>query len=433
MTAGGFDLNRLIMRAAYLMLLGVLLGYLAEEEKQLRAESGVVTRLLAGVQAHAGLRPSIRAVLRELISIYRSSAAIMVTRERLAGRVFLWGCDAKHPELLFEELSPERAAGFLFDAPDAAWQANRSPAQSQDVSITRVDGEGRARESQRLSTVPAAIRAQPDATSLAGVDVAFGDEWSGRVMLVNPQFGYNRAEERRFFQALVRQLAPALYSVYLIRRLRSRAGAMERARVARELHDGVIQSLISLEMQIDVLKESAARQTPALAQDLALVKQQLHTQVIEVRELMQQMRQVEMNPRQFLEYVADMVDRFRRDTGIAAKFVTELEEISLSPRVCRELARIIQEALVNVRKHSGASNVLVRFSSADGHWMLEVDDDGRGFDFNGQLGLDDLMASRRGPVVIKERVRALDGKLAIQSSPGSGSRLTIAVSKLQSS
>src|SRR5664279_4933664 len=58
----------------------------------------------------------------------------------------------------------------------------------------------------------------------------------------------------RFAQNIVAQVAPALYSIYLFRRLRARAGAMERARVARELHDTAIQSLISIEMQVDVLR-----------------------------------------------------------------------------------------------------------------------------------------------------------------------------------
>ena len=55
----------------------------------------------------------------------------------------------------------------------------------------------------------------------------------------------------------MRQVAPALYSVYLFRGFRSRAGATERARVARELHDTTIQSLISIEMQVDVLRRQA--------------------------------------------------------------------------------------------------------------------------------------------------------------------------------
>ena len=66
----------------------------------------------------------------------------------------------------------------------------------------------------------------------------------------------------------------------------------------------------------------------------------------------------------------DMVQRFGRDTGITARFATDLKEIRLSRSVCFEITRIVQEGLVNIRKHSAARNVLVRFSARDGFWTL---------------------------------------------------------------
>ena len=84
--------------------------------------------------------------------------------------------------------------------------------------------------------------------------MVFGEEWSGRLVLVDPKRGVGRKTGLRFVRTLVRQVGPAAYSRYLLRRLRSRVGAIERARVARELHDGVIQSLIGLEMKVQVLR-----------------------------------------------------------------------------------------------------------------------------------------------------------------------------------
>ncbi len=80
--------------------------------------------------------------------------------------------------------------------------------------------------------------------------------------MVGSKLGRNRERELRFAQNALRQVAPALYSIYLFRRLRSRAGAMERARVARELHDTAIQSLISIEMQVDVLRRRSNGHLP---------------------------------------------------------------------------------------------------------------------------------------------------------------------------
>jgi signal transduction histidine kinase len=69
---------------------------------------------------------------------------------------------------------------------------------------------------------------------------------------------------------------------------------------------------------------------------------------------------------------------------------------AIRPReVCDAVARIVQEGLVNVRKHSGASRVLVQFDCGDGYWRLTIDDNGRGFPFSGCLSAADLEADRK--------------------------------------
>jgi signal transduction histidine kinase len=205
----------------------------------------------------------------------------------------------------------------------------------------------------------------------------------------------------------------------------TKAKAMDRALVARELHDGAIQSLIGLEVQVDVLRRQAAAETSAMAPELTRIQQMLRQEVLNLRELMRQMRPLDLDPRQLPEFLAEFVDKFRRETGIRASFVSDLREVSLSPSRCTELARIAQEALVNVRKHSGAANVILRLAMENGSIRLVVDDDGRGFDFAGRLVQTELDAARKGPVIIKERVRAAGGELSIESTPGRGARLEI--------
>jgi len=200
---------------------------------------------------------------------------------------------------------------------------------------------------------------------------------------------------------------------------------MERARVARELHDTAIQSLIGIEMQVDVLRRSSNGR-PQTA-ELDRIQHLLREEVLNLRELMQSMRPVEVGPNQFLDFMAQLVERFRSDTGVDARFVSELDEVALPASACRELVRVVQEGLVNVRKHSGAKSVYVRFGAQNGLWRLVIDDDGKGFPFSGRLTLGELDGLHRGPTVIKERVRAIGGDLVIESSPGHGSRLEITV------
>jgi two-component system sensor histidine kinase DegS len=209
----------------------------------------------------------------------------------------------------------------------------------------------------------------------------------------------------------------------LLARLRAETANTERARLACELHDGAIQSLISLEMQVEILRHRTAGDALDVTEDLARIRWLLHDEILGLRELMLQRSPVE--PEQLIPFLADLVDRFRRDTGIRARFVSRVEEVQLRPAVCHEVARVVQEALINVRKHSGARNVLVLLSTRDDRLRLVIDDDGRGFGFEGRLGPRELDADRRGPIVIKERLRSFGGSLAIESVPGRGARLEI--------
>jgi protein-histidine pros-kinase len=99
--------------------------------------------------------------------------------------------------------------------------------------------------------------------------------------------------------------------------------------------------------------------------------------------------------------------------------------------VCRELARIAQEALVNVRKHSGAKQVRVQLLETNGVWELIIEDDGEGFPFAGRVSQFELDSAGRAPAIIRERVRLIQGELTIESKPGHGARVEVRVPQTQ--
>ncbi|MFZ0298805.1 MAG: histidine kinase, partial [Candidatus Sulfotelmatobacter sp.] len=203
--------------------------------------------------------------------------------------------------------------------------------------------------------------------------------------------------------------------------------AAERARFARELHDGAVQSLIAVEMQVDVLRRQAETTPAVVGGELGRIQGLLREEVLKLRELMQQMKSIDVDARRFLHLVTDTVERFERETGISARFVTDAGKLEMPDKVCRELLRIVQEGLVNVRKHSQARHVLVRLNSSASQWSLMLEDDGRGFPFSGRLAQEELDQTGRGPMIIKERVRLIGGALTIESTPGVGTRLEIKV------
>jgi signal transduction histidine kinase len=257
---------------------------------------------------------------------------------------------------------------------------------------------------------------------------AAGEGWAGRLFLFMPHDPPVAREQLRYLRGVTRQVGPALFNLYLQRRLQSRAGVADRARISRKLHDGVIQALIGIEMQLEALRRDAAGKVPdQIASQMAAIQRLLGEQILEVRDLMGLLKPEEVDARRLVEHLADMVERFRHRTGIQARLVCADDEVGLTPRACREVAGIVQEALANVRKHSGATSVVVRLERGAAGLRLAVDDNGCGLDFEGRLTQEQLDAQRNGPVIIKERVRALGGSLMLHSQQGFGTQLDITI------
>ena len=414
--------TRLIMRCGFLLMSGFLLGFLAETEKELRAEIAITNRLLSLARVGGRFAAVLQEVMSEIGRIFGGRQVYEVVAQCSTGRVFRWDVVlSQPPHARVQEIPSSQAALVLMQAYPHTFYMQRKRGESR--ALAAIDEEGRRLDLPELKHLEMPV---PEAESVLVIGNEMGGDWKGRLVVVNGHVGRRCERELRFAQNILRQVAPALYSVYVFRRFRSRAGAMERARVARELHDTAIQSLISIEMQVDVLRRRATDDAHLTAQ-LEHIQNLLRQEVLNLRELMQTMRPIEIGPHQFLDFIAQLVERFSRDTGVEARFVSELQEVTMPAATCRELARVVQEGLVNIRKHSGAQSAMVRFGAQNGSWKLVIDDDGRGFPFAGRFSLKELDDFRQGPTVIKERVRAVGGDLLIESTPGHGSRLEITV------
>jgi signal transduction histidine kinase len=425
-SAHELDPQQLVMFSVYLIVIGFLLGYMSENQKKVRAEGAVIRRVLSSTRVEVGLTGTMQQILGEVMTIYGARRVLSASQEANSYRVFLaeMSHGATGPEALrWREALPESEKVYLFDSPADAIYASRSARGFHTVLLGR-DG-GRLRDAS-TGFLDALARVEKF-DAMVSVGLVFGSGWSGRVFLFDPEMVGDPEEEMRFLQEFAQQVGPAIYNVYLMRRLRERAGAVERARFARELHDGAIQSLIGVEMQLDVLRRQSGTQAPVVNAELGRIQKLLREEVLKLRELMQAMKSFEVDGDRLLSFISDTVERFRRETGIAAEFVSELERVDLAQKGCRELARIVQESLVNVRKHSGAHHVLVRLAQRAGNLQLTVEDDGKGFSFAGRLSNAELETTGKGPAVIRERVRLLAGELAIESTPGHGARLEVRI------
>jgi signal transduction histidine kinase len=421
-----FEPKRLFMESIYLIVMGLLLGYLAEQQKHLRAEKSWLTGILSRVRVEAGLTGTMGQIFQEVMTMYGASRVMVASQEIHSKRSFVGelskASGTGRGEFHWLESGLRDAKTYLDDFPgDVCYAA----AEGDHWKTLALDHSGHPVPVENLASL-AQLRQQQSFDSMISVSFLFGSDWRGRVLLFNPSWRGEKQEELRFLLDLVRQVGPAVYNVYLLHRLRRRASAAERARFARELHDGAVQSLIAVEMQVDVLRRQAEANRP-IDGELGRIQSLLREEVLKLRELMQQMKAIDVDAQRLLPVLRDTVERFQRETGINARFVTDLDELDMPQRLCRELLRIVQEGLVNVRKHSGARHALVRLASSGEKWSLTVEDDGRGFSFAGRYNQEQMEDAGKGPMIIRERVRLIAGELTVESNPGQGTRLEVTV------
>lgn len=202
------------------------------------------------------------------------------------------------------------------------------------------------------------------------------------------------------------------------------------ARLTLDMHDGPLQDIVALLSDVRLYRAQLGRVLHHVPHaDLLLGRvDDFEARLLaiddDLRELAQSFESPSVLERPFREVVEGEIKMLRARTGIAARLEFKVDVDALTPSQRIAIIRILQEALTNVRDHSGASEVSVSIVQAGGATRVRVVDDGRGFDVgptlvragrNGRLGL----------VGMAERVRLLGGTFDLHSEPGAGTAISV--------
>ena len=199
------------------------------------------------------------------------------------------------------------------------------------------------------------------------------------------------------------------------------AQELERERLARELHDETGQALTSILLGLKSVEDAAG---PA---DVAAAASRLRELVVstlqDVRRLAVELRPKALDDFGLVPALERLVETFHEQTGIQVDLEPRLGDERLPSEVETALYRITQEALTNVVKHAQAKNVSIVLTRRNGSVSAVIEDDGRGF----AAGKSQGEPNGLGLLGMRERIALVDGRLTVESSPGSGTTLSIEV------
>jgi signal transduction histidine kinase len=193
----------------------------------------------------------------------------------------------------------------------------------------------------------------------------------------------------------------------------------ERKRVARELHDDLGQSLGALALQIEAVEKLIEKDSESAINQLNLTRDLIKETTDRMYDLILALRPSTLDDLGLISALQSHAERCLEGSDIAFELNTDGLTGRLEPEMETTLYRIYQEALTNVRRHSGAKKVSITITMVDGYLESEIRDDGTGFD------LSRFESNREGShgwglLGIKERVSQMGGELEITALPGRG-------------
>jgi signal transduction histidine kinase len=214
-------------------------------------------------------------------------------------------------------------------------------------------------------------------------------------------------------------MAGRLDAFHLTEELRHAAATEERIRLARDLHDGVLQSFTGVALRLAAIRRSMESNPSGAASALQDVQKVLAVEQRDLRFLIQELRPsaAAADATPFSLRLDELARRMEREWDLRVD-LTDARAGDVPAEVARDMYHIVREALVNAAKHGGATRVRVSIAGDGSAGVaLTIVDNGRGFPFTGRRNLDELARLSIGPKTLRERVAAMNGSLAVESGP----------------
>ena len=231
-----------------------------------------------------------------------------------------------------------------------------------------------------------------------------------------------------FLLLVVGQAAAAFEAARLQAKAEEVAVLEERARIARDLHDGFIQSLAGIDLRAEACRKMIERDPSRVAHELGELQQTVERGYREVRHYLNVLRSASREAHDLHAILEQVAAEFSIRDRLRVTLELPPDEPELPPSTAYELTQIVREALRNAVRHGGAKRATVTLTVYGPHCSLVILDNGRGFKApSGAVGPDGVVQPNAVPWSIRERTSALGGTLRVRSKVDEGVEIHVVV------
>ena len=260
------------------------------------------------------------------------------------------------------------------------------------------------------------------------VPLLHSGESIGLLTLDRADHCYEQEEEAQIAFAFANHAAAAIANARLFEERQKVSSLEERDQLAREMHDGLVQTLTFLNMKIDATQvHLSADDVPYARADLARMRQVVGQAYEDLREMIVGLKEPHTHGLSLERVLRDRLNGLRPDRKLDVNLiVTPAWTDGLSSHAIAEIAYIVQEALTNIHKHAQASRAWVKLHRVDGEARIAIEDDGCGFMHDRRKALD-KSKPHFGLTIMQERAEGIGGRLEISERVNGGTRVDVSV------
>lgn len=268
--------------------------------------------------------------------------------------------------------------------------------------------------------------ASPERASLLAIPLHRGHRVHGLVYVCKCQTLRFSDGDIEMLRLLSRHVVTAIENALLYQQVRSLAVLEESERLSREMHDNLAPTLAHIKLSTSVIEQRLQQGNVAQAIEILCQLREIADRTyLDVREAIFNLRTEVTHGLRLSDTLRGYLEDYQAYLGLRTELDIADESLAVLPSdTAIQVLRIIQEALTNVRKHAGASQVAVRFVREGDHVLISVEDNGCGFD---ATWTDRHAKQHFGHEIMRERAESIGGALEIISGIGVGTRVLLRV------
>ncbi|TMA61651.1 MAG: GAF domain-containing sensor histidine kinase [Deltaproteobacteria bacterium] len=415
-----------LFRPIYLLVIGYLIGYLGEHERRAKRKLGFMLGLPAAFRRNQAPGRAFTRLVRRALDYFKAERGTLALRDPESGRYFVWDVARRGGRTrLSLRITEDDPFPFRFAGPTEGFMANDVRPAGGTVTCYDVLTGVMVRKAIPAGTpLPGGGAAQ----ALLVAPVLIQREPRGHAAVVRETRRKFTRDDLEFLLLLVGQAASGFENVRLQDKAEEVAVLEERGRIARDLHDGFIQSLAGIDLRVEACKLLLRRDPSRIHHELEELHEAVNRGYREVRHYLSMLRAASRPA----DDLWSSLDRLAAEFSIRERLRVHVERPECKPDLptstAYELTQIVREALRNAIRHGRATQAVVKVATRPSHLYLVVRDNGRGFqNGHGVTDADGFLPPGAAPWSIRERCAALGGTLCVRTEAGRGAELSLTI------